>query len=1289
MAKKCSIQVNGQEHIMLTQLADYIDNSEPNSRSVEKVVDILKEGRGITSVQGVPGLFVTEDQRKDIKLINSQGMVPGLIDVRYFESIAQGPDGSPTNLYKIEVNDNILQQRPKVGDSNSNFNYNNQYELDQFNRLSADKKSTQTTEKEIPDKPESPKVYSTNAQAQNELQQLALDAKIIIEAQLQEVKSLPDEMREKKEIRLKRLQAAVDKIKRADDFFMFVVANRDNINNAVEEFNSIMALPIEERAKPENMNRMYEIKNTLDSVDTLAKLKQVVIDQIALGQQGRLQEILDNIKNTIDRAEELDNSFEREIIPIMAEVLVGYHNQAIDPKIDSIIKNIEKFGDWRRFKSEIDRTNEYKELEKRLKDGKITTQGFEDAAKRMTLDSFKNRKILGRDKLIKEMTAAHKDKSAFSYYFDPLIYSSEAAIQLFTKSVKEATFKKNEMTLDFKYILKEEYDAFTEGMNETQIAKLNDDLLEVVTYYRRDANGDISSMELLSLVHPLLINKFNEDRIKMRERLNKKYNRPQREDYTSKAEYGEANAAWDRSKNKTLYYRAEQKWIQENTEPIEGWEKQIAKLNREIGEAEKTLQKAKAAGRSDAEYNAMQQIKETRKAIRSMINPVTGKPKGPLVKPKASVYTNPKYTAIQNDPRKKRYYDFTLKSLRETQQMIGKKRMRSQVYDEYSYLMPSIRKNNFDRAMEQGLVASTKELLSDTFTVQETEKDVFGNYNEQTGELQQTVPVFYTNEVDHKDISKDIASSLYQFRDMANNYVTKNEIVGQVMLFRNILKNRDTMEVDAEGVAYLSGIANKLGVKLPAKKAGESYTFKHVDAFIDTIMFGQRELKENFSLMGLKTISANKFANALNSFVAMNTLSFNFLQGANQSIIDNMALISEANAGEFFSRSDLAWAKSQYWSEGAGLSDTGRFIPDTKLGKALEMFDGLTEFTDQEGRRLVGGKLRKALELGNLLVVQQAAEHEVATTRMLALMKNLEGKLKDKDGNVINNEDGKPANLYDLLTIDKKTGKMSVDPRVANFNKSDFINLVQGLARRTNQTKGGFDRPTAQRMWYGKLAMLFRSWLVPGLRRRYGHGGFTGPTVHADEELGTVTQGMYISFWNFLRKSIADRAWPHTVFDQLTEMEQRNIKRAGTEFGSLAAAFVLIQALQNLDDDEENFATNFLLYQTLRYQAEIVQWTPGVGAMEAIRILKSPTATARQVEQTIKLISQIKNEGLYNLGFPVDEKDIFYQRDSGRYQKGDRKIRKSLEDLLPILRGLNKTKTPEEAAKYFLGGTYN
>ena len=55
----------------------------------------------------------------------------------------------------------------------------------------------------------------------------------------------------------------------------------------------------------------------------------------------------------------------------------------------------------------------------------------------------------------------------------------------------------------------------------------------------------------------------------------------------------------------------------------------------------------------------------------------------------------------------------------------------------------------------------------------------------------------------------------------------------------------------------------------------------------------------------------------------------------------------------------------------------------------------------------------------------------------------------------------------------------------------------------------------------------------------------------------------------------------------------------------------------------------------------------------------------------------------YLLGIPIDQEKIFYQRKSGRFDKGDRKIRKKVEDLLPILRGINKSKTPKEAAQWF------
>ena len=1283
----CKIFINKEENTMLTALFDYIDNSNPGTRKADKVIDILKESGAVRAVQGRDGVYATQEDLVQLGYIDNPSLLPGLLTSTFIESIVDPTTKKNTNLYQISVNNLILNFADAVKDRNADITYGNQYELDKkLNQRASDNVGQSLTE-EVEQKP-LPKTYRTDAQAYDEMQKLAIDAKVIIESEIEDLKNLPEEERAKKEKRLLQLQAAVKRINRVDDFYTFIVANKDNIDNAVLEFDSIMSMPREEQATFVNLNNMYAIKESLDAVDTLVKLKQIVLDQKALGAVGRLDAMLDMLSDTISAAERLNNQFEQEIIPIMADVLIAYHNEAVDPQLDAIVKNIEEHGRWRRFESEIEKgkfANEYKELKNKRDRGVITEENFNKQAQRMTVQSFKNRKLTGREPLIREMTEAHRDKSAYSYYFDPLMYSSEATIQLFTKSVKEATFKKNDMTLDFKGELNDQYQDFAQGQPEENVEKLYEDIVEEVDYQTQNSLGETETIKVLSLVQPTDVDKYENNKREMYNKLGKKYKKPMRADYKSQAKYEQDRKNWlfsnENEKNKAAYYKEVDKWFQENTEPIEGYEKIVAGYEKIMKDALKTEEKAYEAGKVGAAEAARIQYNDAETTLKRILNPETGNPRADLVKPKQSIYENPKYVKIQNDARLKKFYDFTLKSFGEAHAMIGKKRMPKNTWDDFSYLLPSVRKRDYDRLKEQGIIPATKDMLSEGFTVKETDR-VFGIYNEKTGELKKSVPVYHTRPIESKDVSRDVASSLYLFRDMAHNFKAKSEIYGHVMLFRNIIENRDTMELDSQGVAYLSQVASKLGYKLPAKKPGESYTLKHVNDFVDTIMFGQIQLKQN-----LKGISLTKTVDAINAFTAINTLSFNFLQGFNQSLIDNMAIVAEANAGQFFNKKDLAWAKSQYWAEGAGLTDTGKFMPETKLGKALEFFDALTEFTDQEGNRLVGGKLRKALQLGNALVVQQAAEHEASATRMLALMKNLEGKLKDKDGNVIMNESGNPANLYDLLLIDKK-GRMSVDPRVANFNRYDFINLVQGLGRRTNQTKGSFDRPTLNRIWYGKLFMLFRSWMNPGIRKRYGHGGVNGPSIHVDEELGAVTQGTYISFWNMLRESVREKEMPQEVYAKLTDMEKQNIKRTVTDLTSLAVAGVIIGALSNIDDDEKTWASNFLLYQALRYRAEVQQWLPLYGTAEAIRILKSPTATARQIEKVQGLIDQVSLEFMYNVGIPIDEKEIFYQRKTGRYNKGDRKIKKNFEDLIPLLRGLNKSASPEDAAKYFISGTY-
>ena len=300
---------------------------------------------------------------------------------------------------------------------------------------------------------------------------------------------------------------------------------------------------------------------------------------------------------------------------------------------------------------------------------------------------------------------------------------------------------------------------------------------------------------------------------------------------------------------------------------------------------------------------------------------------------------------------------------------------------------------------------------------------------------------------------------------MAHNYKVKAETVGTVMLFRDIIENREVLQENSGGIGLIDKAAKALGFKRFVKKEGESNMFKHLDEWIDVVMFGQNELKQE-----IKGISLTQAAGALNTYTALNTLSFNLLQGTNQFILDNLTLAQEAVAKQFMSSSDLAWAKTKYWFEAGAMTDIGRFDPKTKFGKAMEFFDALTEFTDHEGNKIVGGRARKILSTDNLLFLQQGVEHELSGTRLFGLMRSLKGKLKDSDGKVLKNEKGEEADLYDMLLIDKK-GVMSVDPRIANFNRLDFIGLVQGLSRRTNQTKGKMHAPMAQRRVLGKLAI--------------------------------------------------------------------------------------------------------------------------------------------------------------------------------------------------------------------------
>jgi hypothetical protein len=1141
--------------------------------------------------------------------------------------------------------------------------------------------------------------FQQKTRDQEKLKEITIQLTVKIKSELSRIKKLPQEEQDVLLPKMEKLEASLIKVDRVEDFIKFVDATTDTMLETKQQFNDIMNLKDEnglvnfkEQSNYKNLNLMYAMKVNLDGLDVLSEIEALMRSKKSAGKVLSVKAfdtLEEKLAAVLNEVKDLKYNFDYEVVPIIAESLLGFHNKNIDVELQSLIQNIQdnlKNGVIRSSMNmkEVKNTTEYKRAKKRFDNKEYTQEEFDGMIANMQIESLKNKMIPHRSMLVKELREAQKDKSGFSYLMDPMIYSSESALQLFVKAVDEANLKSNDMTREFKYKLKAQYEDMAEGQNESDVEGLNDPYLEEIEmevgddqYFSEKADQkETSTIKVLTLVQPILANTYYSDIREEYGRLSKVYNKPKRKDYDDQKDFQDATSKFYRSDSGRRYTTDMAKFLKANTEPIDGWEKIRDGIQKQIKTAQSII------GDFTSTNVAADQELKIKKLRTTLATNMLGKlPRGEWVKPKASKYANPKYTAIQNDPRKKKYYDFVLEEIQKGHKMVGTKRMEKNSWDSISYLMPSIRKEGLDRAKEQGAYTAIKDTLDDSFSLTKT-ADEMAIYDKATGELQRDVPVRYTNLVPSKDVSKDIASSLYRFRHMAHNFKTKSEVVGQVMLFRDIIEKRGTIEVDAAGRSYVSAIAEKLGVKMPITKPGESYTYKHLNEWVNMVMFGETSYRTDVNVFG-RTINLEKAAGTVTQYVAMNALSLNLLQGGNQLILDNASLLQEAVAGQFVTKADLAWATQKYWGEAAAMTDIGKFAPETKLGRALEMFDAFTEFTDREGNKLVGSKLRKALDTGNLMIVQQAVEHELSSKRMLALMKNLEGKLKDKDGNVIM-KDGKPANLYDMLKVDKK-GFMFVDKTVANFNKSDFIHLLRGIGRRTNQVKGKFDSPILSKSWYGKMINLFRSWVVPGIRRRYGHGGMTGSTIHTDEEMGAVTQGMYVSFFNLLSESVVDGVKsPLGVYNYMSPMEQQNVKRTLIEISSLVAAMALVAALSNLDEEDETYLSNFTLYQAKRFQTEILQWTPLVGTKEAFRILKSPSATFRPIEQLGSMINSIGYELMNGVGIPIANKQLFYQRKTGRFKKGDRKIRKDFEDLMPILRGLRTTQTPKEKYQWFL-----
>jgi len=128
-------------------------------------------------------------------------------------------------------------------------------------------------------------------------------------------------------------------------------------------------------------------------------------------------------------------------IPMLADLYLEYHTPGINDELDAVIENVEKNKRLISLKKDAD----YEALADKHAKGALTKQEFEEAKLALNVHQLKNLKI-GRETLIRELTEAQKDKTSFSYLLDPLVYSSQVSLQLFSVMLKNKFYEANEDT---------------------------------------------------------------------------------------------------------------------------------------------------------------------------------------------------------------------------------------------------------------------------------------------------------------------------------------------------------------------------------------------------------------------------------------------------------------------------------------------------------------------------------------------------------------------------------------------------------------------------------------------------------------------------------------------------------------------------------------------------------------------------------------------------------------------------------------------------------------------------
>ena len=893
--------------------------------------------------------------------------------------------------------------------------------------------------------------------------------------------------------------------------------------------------------------------------------------------------------------ERIKNKFVQEGIPLMAKTLVEYKSEMASERIKNELEALQK---------QLDQVQASTSLSDKAKQAKVTELENKIAENQSYMLDEK-----GLEDILK---LANADEGIIDFLLSPLISSEDSALALFAKMVKskfeEARLQDietlKEMSAEFESYapttgaMRDNAKAFNEGLYEFTKVPVRD----ADNRIKRDKEGKIIYEERVAFVQKFNVNDYKSAEAKMYEELGP---------FPEKVE----NPTPAQKRERAAYYAKRNAWYRQNTQP-----KSQDEINKIIADK---IKDKNAGYITQEEYDAWQ-----RKSMFTSNGELIYS--GELAQP-ADKYLNPKWLALYDKsgkPKNKKgeYHKFLTDKYFEAQQKLPETQRPG-------YVLPSIEKTDLERAIDNGVKDLALNKIRESVKVQSYDTQfTVADLTEQGAKI---LPVHYVQKMNVNDVSLDLARSVLMFNSMANKYDAMNSINSEINLFKTIIGKREVIRTNSKGEAVMDSFLKRRGYTEFVRQNNESNSKKHLDAFIDMVVYGEMQKAED--MFGF---NISKITNTAMGFSALTSIAADLLKGVANNLQANIQIVIESVGGEFFNTKNYVKGKATYASAVPGfLADFGKPVSNSWGGELVMLYDPIQgNFKDTFGNKISASTARRLFRTDTLFFNQYFGEHEAQVSMMFALMDATK---------VIENETG---NEITLLEAHKKYGVKDIFTKTNYTEKKrqDFQNTLHALNKRLHGVYNDFDKGTLQKYSLGRLLMMYRKHMVPGFKRRFKKSSM-------DQELGAVTEGYYRTFWNTFIKDVARyklnmmEAW-----SGYTPFQKAQIRKVVAEI-SIIVALTAIASILTVGDDDDNedkekkvrqkdmpYIHNFILYQAIRMRSETAAY---LIPTDFLRILKSPTAMTSSMERAIRLLVQV-------LPWNITEE---YERDTGVWKKGDNK----------------------------------